>query len=71
MVKKYSQVYRVPDYWTVRYDEWKSYEASHIHVTQGGREIQVYVNSLDIKNQDGRFTNDEIEEIKEIAKEYC
>lgn len=38
---------------------------------QGDRELQVYTESLEIKNQKGRFSSDEIEEIRNIARSYA
>ena len=71
MTKLASRVHRVPNYWAVRYDDPSGWENAHICVTQGDRELQVYTNSLDIKEEPkGKFTNDEINEIKEIAKTY-
>jgi hypothetical protein len=38
---------------------------------QGDRELQVYTKTLEIKNQVGRFSSSEIEEIKNIARSYA
>ena len=70
MPSEYSDVHGQPNYWRVRFDDWNGWEAPHIHASQGDRELQVYVQTLAIKNQNGKFTNAEIEEIKKIAKSY-
>jgi len=70
MPSEYSNVHGQPNYWNVRFDEWNGWENDHIHAKQGQRELQVYTESLGIKNQDGKFSKDEIEEIKTIAKKY-
>ena len=71
MPSEYSYVHGQPNYWRVRFDDWNGWEAPHIHARQGDRELQVYVQTLAIKNQNGRFTNEEIEEIKRIAQSYA
>lgn len=70
MPREYSNVHGQPGYWQVRFDDWNGWEAPHIHATQGDRELQVYTQTLEIKNQNGRFSNSEIEEIKSIARSY-
>lgn len=70
MPSEYSYVHGQPNYWRVRYDEWNGWENAHIHASQGERELQVYTDSLEIKEQSGRFSRDEIEEIKDIARKY-
>ena len=70
MAKEYSNVHKQPRYWNVRYDEWNGFEGAHIVITQGDRELQIYLESLDLRFQEGHFDTDEIEELKEIAKEY-
>ncbi|MEG0022327.1 MAG: hypothetical protein RSB77_03985 [Bacilli bacterium] len=70
MPSEYSYVHRQPDYWKIRYDAPNGWEAEHIHAKQGDRELQVYTDSLAIKNQDGRFSYDEVEEIRDIARLY-
>ena len=70
MAKKYSYVHKQPNYWDVRYDEWNGYEGPHIVVSQGGRELQIYLKTLDLRHQVGSFDTDEILELIEIAKEY-
>jgi hypothetical protein len=67
---EYSFVHRQPNYWQVRFDDANGWEAPHIHAKQGDRELQVYIETLDIKNQNGRFSYDEIEEIRDIASNY-
>ena len=57
MSSYYSYVHRQPGYWKVRYDSAKGWEGPHIHVSQGDRELQVYTNTLDIRHQDGRFSD--------------
>lgn len=71
MPSHYSYVHRQPGYWKVRYDSWNGWEAPHIHASQGDRELQVYTNTLEIKHIDGRFSAQEIEEIKDIARSYA
>ena len=56
MPSEYSFVHGQPNYWRVRFDDWNGWEAPHIHASQGGRELQVYTQTLAIKNQTGRFT---------------
>lgn len=57
--------------WRVRFDDWNGWEAPHIHASQGDRELQVYTQTLEIKNQSGRFSSAEIDEIKRIAASYA
>ena len=71
MPSEYRYVHGQPGYWKVRYDSWNGWEAPHIHAMQGDRELQVYTESLEIKNQKGRFSSDEIEEIRNIARSYA
>lgn len=71
MPSEYSYVHGQPGYWRVRFDDWNGWEAPHIHAMQGDRELQVYTQTLEIKNQSGRFSYDEIEEIKDIASSYA
>lgn len=71
MPSEYSYVHGQPGYWRVRFDDWNGWEAPHIHATQGDRELQVYTQTLEIKNQNGRFSSSEVEEIKNIAKSYA
>lgn len=71
MPSEYSYVHGQPGYWKVRFDDWNGWEAPHIHVTQGDRELQVYTRTLEIKNQSGKFSSAEIEEIKAIASSYA
>ena len=54
MPSEYSFVHGQPNYWRVRFDDWNGWEAPHIHASQGGRELQVYTQTLAIKNQTGR-----------------
>lgn len=70
MPSEYSYVHGQPGYWKVRFDDWNGWEAPHIHAMQGDRELQVYTKTLEIKNQTGKFSSDEIEEIKNIARNY-
>lgn len=71
MPSEYSYVHGQPGYWKVRFDDWNGWEAPHIHAMQGDRELQVYTKTLEIKNQTGRFSSAEIDEIKNIAKSYA
>ena len=71
MPSEYSYVHGQPGYWRVRFDDWNGWEAPHIHAMQGDRELQVYTQTLEIKNQTGRFSASEIEEIKNIARLYA
>lgn len=71
MPSEYSYVHGQPGYWRVRFDDWNGWEAPHIHATQGDRELQVYTQTLEIKNQSGRFSSSEIEEIQDIASSYA
>lgn len=71
MPSEYSFVHGQPNYWRVRFDDWNGWEAPHMHASQGGRELQVYTQTLAIKNQTGRFTVDEVNEIKMIASSYA
>lgn len=71
MPSEYSYVHDQPAYWRVRFDEWNGWEDSHIHAMQGSRELQVYTKTLEIKNQVGRFSREEIDEIKQIARKYA
>jgi len=71
MPSEYSYVHGQPGYWRVRFDDWNGWEAPHIHAMQGDRELQVYTQTLEIKNQSGRFSSSEIEEIKNIARSYA
>lgn len=70
MPSEYSYVHGQPGYWKVRFDDWNGWEAPHIHAMQGDRELQVYTKTLEIKNQTGKFSSAEIEEIKNIARNY-
>ena len=56
MPSEYSYVHGQPGYWRVRFDDWNGWEAPHIHAAQGDRELQVYTQTLEIKNQNGRFS---------------
>lgn len=71
MPSEYSYVHGQPGYWKVRFDDWNGWEAPHIHAKQGDRELQVYTQTLEIKNQSGRFSSSEIDEIKDIASSYA
>lgn len=71
MPSEYSYVHGQPGYWRIRFDDWNGWEAPHIHAMQGDREIQIYTKTLEIKNQSGRFSPSEIEEIKNIARSYA
>ncbi len=71
MPSEYSYVHGQPNYWRVRFDDWNGWEAPHIHAMQGDRELQVYTKTLEIKNQNGRFSSSEIEEIRNIARSYA
>lgn len=71
MPSEYSYVHSQPGYWRVRFDDWNGWEAPHIHAMQGERELQVYTQTLEIKNQTGKFSSSEIEEIKNIARSYA
>lgn len=70
MPSEYSYVHGQPGYWRIRFDDWNGWEAPHIHAMQGDRELQVYTQTLQIKNQTGRFSSAEIDEIINIAKSY-
>lgn len=66
-----SEVHRQSNYWQVRYDAWNGWEAAHVHVSQGGREIIIFTETLDIRSISGRFSNDEIAEAMGIASYYA
>lgn len=71
MTKVDSKIYRTTKYWEVHFHAWAGKEGDHIIVTQGGREIQIYTSTLDIKDRAiSRWTTEEIEELREIAKSY-